>query len=112
MENILSNTGKVNFEGLVHLLRYIRDSKNLVLQQYANIQDAPLSDLLIQASIKIYKQLIVLSDSIWQDYPDTAIITGEYILFYQGVPIDHCTHVPGAVDQSSAESEYNSAGTA
>ena len=29
--------------------------------------------------------------------------------FYQGGPIDHGTHLPGPVAQSSAESEYNAA---
>ena len=32
--------------------------------------------------------------------------------FIIGVPIDHCTHVPGPVAQYSAESEYNSSCTA
>ena len=35
-----------------------------------------------------------------------------YIIFYQGGPIDHGTHVPGPVAQSSAESEYNAECTA
>ena len=52
------------------------------------------------------------SDSSWQDCPDTCISTGAYIIFHQGGPIDHGTHVPGPVAQSSAESEYNSACTA
>ena len=34
------------------------------------------------------------------------------MIFYQGVPIDHGTHVPGPVAQSSAESEYSAACTA
>ena len=38
-----SNPGKVHFEGLVHLLRYIRDNDNLGLIYYAKIEDAPLS---------------------------------------------------------------------
>ena len=29
-------------------------------------------------------------------------------MFFQGGTIDHCTHVPGPVSQSSAESKYNS----
>ena len=37
---------------------------------------------------------------------------GAYIIFYQGGPIDHGTHVPGPVAQSSAEIEYNAACTA
>ena len=48
-------------------------------------------------------------DSSWQDYPDTGRSTGAYIIFYQGGPIEHGTHVPGPFAQSSAESEYNAA---
>ena len=44
--------------------------------------------------------------------PGTGRSTGEYIIFYQGGPIDHGTHVPGPVSQSSAESEYNASFTA
>ena len=43
--------GKVHFEGLVHLLRYIRDNKNLGLKYYADLNDAPVTDLLRQANI-------------------------------------------------------------
>ena len=38
--------GKVHFEGLVHLLRYIRDNKNLGLKYYADLNDAPVTDIL------------------------------------------------------------------
>ena len=51
------------------------------------------------------------SGSSWQDCPDTGRSTGEYIIFYQGGRIDHGTHVPGPVAQSSTESEYNAACT-
>ena len=51
-------------------------------------------------------------DSSWQDCPDTVRSIGAYIIFYQGGPIDHGTHVPGPVSQSSAESEYNASCTA
>ena len=43
------------------------------------------------------------SDSSWQDCPDTDRSIGAYITFYQGGPIDHGTHVPGPVSQSSSE---------
>ena len=52
LANFSANPGKVNFEGLVHLLRYIRYNKNLGLKYYADMNDAPLTDLLRQASIK------------------------------------------------------------
>ena len=44
--------------------------------------------------------------------PDTGRSTGAYIIYYQSGPIDHSTHVPGPVSQSSAEIEYNTACTA
>ena len=55
---------------------------------------------------------MVLPDSRWKDCPDIGRSTGAYIVFYQGGPIDHCTHVLGQVDKYSAESEYNAAWTA
>ena len=53
-----ANPGKVLFEGLVHLLRYIRGNKNLVLKYYADLYDAPLTDLLRQANIKTNNKLM------------------------------------------------------
>ena len=105
------NPGKVQFEGLVHLLRYIRENKTLGLKYYADMNDAPVSDLLKQASIKTDNHLMAFSDSIWKYCPDTGRSTGPYIIFYQGGPIDHVTHVPVPVAQSGAESEYNAACT-
>ena len=54
----------------------------------------------------------MLSDFRFQDFTDTGKSIGAYIVFYQGGTIDHYTHVPGPVDQSSAKSEYNAACTA
>ena len=76
------------------------------------MNDAPVTDLLRQANIKTNNSLMAFSDSSWQDCPDTGRSTGAYIIYYQGGPIDHGTHVPGPVAQSSAESEYNAACTA
>ena len=76
------------------------------------MNDAPVTDMLRQASIKTENRLIAFSDSSWQDCPDTGRSTGEYIIFYQGGPIYHGTHVPGPVSQSSTEIEYNEEFTA
>ena len=89
-------------KGLIHLLRYIRDNKTLGLKYYADINDAQVTDFLRQASIKTENQLMDFSDSSWKDCPNTSRSTGSYIIFYQGGPIDHGTHVPGPVAQSSA----------
>ena len=83
--------------GLVHLLIYIRDNKTLVLKYYSDLNDAPVTDLLIQSNLKTNNHLMDFSGSSWQDCPDTGRSTGSYTIFYQGVPIDHGTHVPGPV---------------
>ena len=75
------------------------------LKYYADINDAPVTDLLRQASIKTENHLMSFSDSSWQYCPDTGISTVSYIIFYHGGPIDHDTHVPVPVAQSSVESE-------
>ena len=59
------------------------------LKYYADMKYAPLSDLLMQASIKTEKQLMVLYDSSWNDFTDTGRSSGAYIIFYQGEPIDN-----------------------
>ena len=101
LEKFPANPGKVHFEGLIHLLRYIRDNKTLVLKYYADINDAPVTDLLRQANIKTNNHLMDFSDSSWQDCPDTGRSTGEYIIFCHGLPIDYSTHVPlHCVDRS------------
>ena len=107
-----ANPGKVNFEGLIHFLRYIRDNNILGLKYYEDLNDVPVTGILRQANIKTRNHLMAFSDSSWKDCPDTGRSTGAYIIFYQGGSIDHRTHVLGPVAQSSAESEYNVACTA
>ena len=53
-------------------------------------------------SIKTENKLMAFSDSSWQDFSNTVISTGSYIIFYQGGPIDHSPHVPVPVFQPSA----------
>ena len=72
MEKFSSNTGKVHFKGLVNLLRYIRENKNLGLVYYSKIEDAPIYELLRKASIKNENQLMVFYDYIWQECTDTG----------------------------------------
>ena len=112
LEVFSSSPAKLHFEGLVYLLIYIRDKKNLGLKYYSKIEVAPLSDILRQASIKTENQLIVLSGSSWKECSYNVRSTRAYILFDQGGPIDYCTDVPGPVVTYSSESEYNAACTA
>ena len=99
LEKFSYNPGKVYFEVLVHLLRHIMDNNTLGLKYYSDIKDAPLSDLLRQSNINTENQLMAFSDSSCQYFPDTGRIAGAYIVFYQGRPIYHGTHVPIPVSQ-------------
>ena len=63
---------------------------------------APLSDLFRQANIKTENQLMDFSDSSWKYCIDAGRGTGAYFIFYQGGPIDHGTHIPVPVFQSSS----------
>ena len=112
LANFSSNPGKVNFEGLVYILRYIWDNHTLVLEYDGDMNDALLYELLRQSSIKTENHLMDFYDFSWQDFPYTGRSTGAYIIFYQSGPIYHGIYVPVPVDQSSAESEYNEACTA
>ena len=60
-----SKPGKVYFGSLIRLLRYISENKTLVLNYYADMKYAPLSDLLRQARIKTEIPLIAFSDYSW-----------------------------------------------
>ena len=62
LEKFSANPGKVHFEGLINILRYIRDNKTLGLKYYAGTNDAPVTDLLRQASIKTENHLVDFSD--------------------------------------------------
>ena len=101
---------KFGRELLVRVAHYL--SNEVKLAYNADLNDAPVTDLLRQANIKTKNHLTIFSDSSWQDCPDTGRSIGAYIIFYPGGPIYYGTHVPGPVAQSSAESEYNAACTA
>ena len=54
----------------------LRTIRFLVLKYDANMNDAPVTDLLIQASIKTENHLMDFSDSSWQYCPDIGRSTG------------------------------------
>ena len=70
--------GKLHFEGLVHIFRYIIYYMILGLNYYADINDSPLSELLRQAIIITENQFMAFSDSSWQDFLDTGRSKGAY----------------------------------
>ena len=94
------------------MFRYIRYNNTLGLKYYADMKDAPLSELLRLAIIKTENNFIVFSYYSWKHCTDTGRSKGEYVIMYWCGPIDYGTHVPGPVAQSSSEIEYNVSCTA
>ena len=82
------------------------------MKYYADMEDAYLIDLMRKDNIDTNNQLMAFSNSSLKYFSETSRNTGAYIIFYQGGTIDHGTHVPVPVAQSSAESDYNTACTA
>ena len=83
-----ANPGKVHFEVLIHLLRYIRDNKTLVLKYYADLNDASVTHLLRHANIKTKNHLMVfliLFVKIFQTLEEVQ----EHILF--SIKVDQLT---------------------
>ena len=72
------------------------------LKYYVDMNDAPVSYLLIQDSIKTENQLMDFYDYSGKYCPDTERNIEASIIFYLGRTIDHGTHVPGPVAQTSA----------
>ena len=57
------NPGKIHLEGLIHLLRYITDNKTLGMKYHTDLNNASVTDILRQASIKTKNHLMDFSDS-------------------------------------------------
>ena len=91
---VFRNPGKVHFEVFIYLLRYIRENDIWGLKYYSDMNDAPVTELLRQASIKTENLLMTFSDSSRQDCPYTGKSTGACIIVYQGGKIDHGSHIP------------------
>ena len=62
-------------------------NNTLGLKYYADLNDAPVTDISRQANVNTKNHLMNFSDSSWQDCPYTGRSTGAYIVFYQGRPI-------------------------
>ena len=80
------------------MLIYIRENKTLGLKYYADMNDAPVTDILRQAKIETNNILMAFSDSSWQDCPDTGRVQ-ENILF--SIKVDQLTTLQITRDRKS-----------
>jgi len=99
--------GRVHFNVLLHLLRYLRDNLLLGIRFYSDLFRAPLIKTLEMKEIKQQHAFFGFSDSSWNDDVDTGRSTGCFILMYMGGIVDHSSNTPYPVALSSPEAEYN-----
>jgi hypothetical protein len=99
--------GKLHFEAIIHLLRYLRDNSLYGVRFYSNIADAPIYQMLLNQKIEEKHPFFGFTDSSWNDDPDHGRSTGCFIITYMGGIVDHSSNVPDPVALSSAEAEYN-----
>jgi hypothetical protein len=101
--------GKMHYEGLIHLLRYLRDNNNYGVRFFSDYLTSPLFKHLTSHNMPTDQHLVVMSDSSWNDDVDSGRSTGCFLIFYMGKVIDHSSNMPGPVALSSVEAEYNQA---
>ena len=101
--------GKIYFDALVHLLRYLRDNTFWGLKFYSDYSTSPLFNILTNNNLPTTSFFITLCDSSWNDDVDHGRSTGCFLIFYMGGIIDHSSNLPDPIALSSAEAEYNQA---
>jgi hypothetical protein len=99
--------GRVHFDVLLHLLRYLRDNALLGIRFYSDLFRAPLIQMLEKQQIQQQHAFFGFSDSSWNDDADTGRSTGCFILTYMGGIVDHSSNMPNPLALSLAEAEYN-----
>jgi hypothetical protein len=99
--------GKVHFEALIHLLRYLRDNSSYGICFYSIIKDAPIYQMLLAQKIEEKHLMFGFTDSSWNDDQDSGYSTGCFVITYMGGIVDHSSHMPDPVALSSAEADYN-----
>ena len=101
--------GKIHFDALVHLLRYLRDNNNFGVRFFSNYSTSPLYQHLKSNELTFNQLLVCMSDSSWKDDVDTGRSTGCFLIFYMGGLVDHSSNMPEPIALCSAEAEYNQA---
>jgi hypothetical protein len=62
--------GKVHYEALLHLLRYLRNNSLYGVRFYSNLSDAPIYQMLLSQNIEESHPFFGFTDSSWNDDPD------------------------------------------
>ena len=106
-----SNPSLKDYRAAFWTLGYLRNYTSYGIRLYANYEDSPVYKACIENNIQP-KELVGMTDSSFQDCPDTGRSTTGYKVFYRGSMCEANSSVPVPVAMSSAEAEYMGASNA
>jgi hypothetical protein len=106
-----SNPSLKDYHAAFWALGYLRKYTSYGVKLYANYDETPLHKICLSNNIQP-KELIGMTDSSFQDCPDTGRSTTGYKIFHRGSLCDANSSVPVPVAMSSAEAEYMGASNA
>jgi hypothetical protein len=100
--------GIQDYEALLWLFGYLRKYPDFGIKYYNDVKQSPIYSIAKERNIPM-SEIMTMTDSSWQDCPDTGRSTAGELAFVQGGYVAAKSHVPVPVAMSSAESEYMSA---
>jgi hypothetical protein len=101
--------GKIHFDALGHVLRYLRDNNFWGLKFYHDFSTSPIHSVLSSNNLPTNEPFFTMCDSSWNDDVDHGHSTGCFLIFYMGGIIDHSSNLPNPIALSSAEAKCNQA---
>ena len=102
-----NNPGIKHYKALLHLIGYLKGHGNKGLRFYKDTKSSPIFGMMKDNNIKVGdNDIVMFTDSSWNDCQDTGRSTGGYIALVQGGAVDYGSHLPVPVAMSSGEAEY------
>ena len=102
----MASPGRLHFEAVIHLLHHLRCFPDSGLKFYSKPEESPFyQQVLKPRNLPLDCLCYTVSDSSFQDCPNTGRSTRGYVIYYQGGVIEASSSVPVAL--SSAEAESN-----
>jgi hypothetical protein len=100
--------GKANFRALIWLIGYLRQRPYYAIKFYPDTTSNPAYNVCCQHRIP-HSDLTVISDSNWQDCPETGCSTIGYMIFHNSALIKANSTMPTPIAMSTSEAEYMAA---
>ena len=102
-----NNPGMLHYKALLDLIGYRKGHGHKGLRFYKDIKPSPIYKMLKENNIEINNnEIVMFTDSSWNDCKDTGRSTGGYIAMTQGGTVDYGSHLPIPVAMPSGETEY------